>query len=85
MQGFGPDLSLVFDLPLEEGLGRVGNRGKTDRFEKKPLSYKGRVQEIYRARAAVEPERILPIDASRDIKGVSRQVREKIQAYISGS
>ncbi|MCP4008049.1 MAG: dTMP kinase, partial [Proteobacteria bacterium] len=53
-----------------------------DRFEKEPLCYKGRVQEIYRERAAAEPERILPIDASRDIEGVSRQVRKKMQAYI---
>jgi len=82
LQGFAPDLTLFFDLPLEQGLERVDNRGEPDRFEKEPLSYKARVQEIYRARAAMEPERILSIDASRDIEGVSRQVREKIQAYI---
>ncbi len=84
LQGFTPDLTLFFDLPLEQGLERVDNRGEADRFEKEPLCYKGRVQEIYRERAAAEPERILPIDASRDIEGVSRQVRKKIQAYIDG-
>jgi dTMP kinase len=82
LQGFAPDLTLFFDLPLEQGLERVDNRGKPDRFEKEPQSYKARVQEIYRARAAVEPERIVPIDASCDIEGVSSQVRVKIQAYI---
>ncbi|MCP3955385.1 MAG: dTMP kinase [Desulfobacterales bacterium] len=82
LQGFAPDLTLFFDLPLEQGLERVYKRGEVDRFEKEPLCYKGRVQEIYRERAAAEPERILLIDASRDIEGVSRQVRDKIQAYI---
>lgn len=82
LQGFAPDLTLFFDLPLEQGLERVDKRGEQDRFEKQPLSYKARVQEIYRARAAAEPGRICPIDASRDIAGVSSQVREQIQSYI---
>jgi dTMP kinase len=82
LQGFEPDLTLFFDLPLEQGLKRVDKRGEQDRFEKQPLSYKARVREIYRARAELEPERIRRIDASCDIKGVSLQVRELIQSYI---
>ncbi len=84
LQGFVPDLTLFFDLPLEQGLARVDKRGKPDRFEKESIAYKARVQEIYRARAAAEPERICLIDASYDIQGVSAQVRDQIQAYIDG-
>ncbi len=84
LQGFVPDLTLFFDLPLEQGLARVDKRGKPDRFEKESIAYKARVQEIYRARAAAEPERICLIDASYDIQGVSDQVRDQIQAYIDG-
>lgn len=84
LQGFVPDLTLFFDLPLEQGLARVDKRGKPDRFENESIAYKARVQEIYRARATVEPERIRLIDASYDIQGVSAQVRDQIQAYIDG-
>jgi dTMP kinase len=84
LQGFVPDLTLFFDLPLEQGLARVDKRGKPDRFEKESIAYKARVQEIYRARAVAEPERICHIDASDDIQGVSAQVRDQIQAYIDG-
>jgi len=83
LQGFGPDLTLLFDLPLEQGLQRVDKRGEqTDRFESEPIAYKARVQKIYRARARAEPDRVCLIDASRDIQGVSAQVCERIQAYI---
>jgi dTMP kinase len=84
LQGFAPDLTLFFDLPLEQGLARVDKRGKPDRFEKESIAYKVRVQKIYRARAVAEPERICLIDASYDIQGVSAQVRDQIQAYIDG-
>ena len=82
LQGFAPDLTLFFDLPLEQGLKRVDKRGPADRFENESFMYKARVQEIYRERARLEPGRISAIDASLDIEGVSVQVRERIQAYI---
>jgi len=83
LQGFTPDLTLLFDLPLEQGLARVTLRGNDqDRFEQQSLAYKARVQEIYRDRAAAEPGRIRLIDASRNIEGVSAQVRERIQHFI---
>lgn len=82
LQGFGPHLTLFFDLPLEQGLKRVDKRGPADRFEKESFMYKARVQEIYRERARLEPGRISAIDASLDIEGVSVQVRKRIQAYI---
>ncbi len=83
LQGFLPDLTLLFDLPVEQGLQRVNTRGEqADRFENESINYKARVQNIYRARAIAEPGRIHSIDASRDIQGVSDQVREQIQAFI---
>ena len=82
LQGFEPDLTLLFDLPLEQGLERVDHRGGHDRFEQESLEYKARVQAIYRQRAQNEPSRIRIIDASVDIDGVSSQVRTLINAYI---
>ena len=82
LQDFKPDLTLLFDMPVEQGLQRVGKRGEPDRFERESIDYKHRVQEIYRARALAEPSRIRRIDASRDIEGVSSQVRVLLRSYI---
>ena len=82
LQGFAPDLTLLFDLPLEQGLARVDRRGGHDRFEQESRDYKAAVQAIYTRRAEAEPERIRTIDASQDIQGVSAQVREVMSAFI---
>lgn len=84
LQGFVPDLTLLFDLSIEQGLERVDRRGAQDRFEQESLAYKRHVQDIYLQRAAAEPERIKLIDASCDIIDVSAQVQEKVQAFIQG-
>ncbi len=82
LQGFSPDLTLFFDLPLEQGLERVDKRGQADRFEKESIVYKARVQKIYQDRARAEPGRISAIDASLEVEAVSAQVRARIQVYI---
>lgn len=82
LQGFQPDLTLFFDLPLEQGLTRVNHRGGHDRFERESLDFKAAVQAIYRQRAAAEPGRIRVIDASLSIAGVSAQVRQEMVSFI---
>lgn len=84
LQGFAPNLTLLFDLSIEQGLERVDRRGAQDRFEQESLAYKRQVQDIYLQRAAAEPERIKLIDASCNITDVSAQVQEKVQAFIQG-
>jgi dTMP kinase len=84
LQGFAPNLTLLFNLSIEQGLERVDRRGAQDRFEQESLAYKRQVQDIYLQRAAAEPERIKLIDASRKITDVSAQVQEKVQAFIQG-
>ena len=84
LQGFAPDMTLLFDLTVKQGFARVNQRGDQDRFEQEPLSYKERVREIYLQRAAAEPQRIHVIDASSDIEAVSSQVRTRMLAFIDG-
>ena len=84
LKGFVPDLTLLFDLPVELGLERVNHRGEPDRFEQTSLDYKQSVQAIYRDRAAAEPDRMKLIDASGDIQSVALQVSETVRAFIRG-
>jgi len=63
--GRRPDLTLLLDLPVEQGLARAGQRSAADRFESEHQAFFERVRAAYRARAAAEPGRFRLIDASR--------------------
>tara|TARA_A100001015_G_scaffold308053_1_gene405010 strand:+ start:2291 stop:2899 length:609 start_codon:yes stop_codon:yes gene_type:complete len=42
-----PDLTIVLDLPVEEGLRRAKNRADLDRFEQEELAFHQRVRDAY--------------------------------------
>jgi dTMP kinase len=63
-QGLKPDLTILLDIPVEEGLARKRAK-KQDRFEQEALAFHQRVREGYLKLAADEPERWLVVDASQ--------------------
>jgi dTMP kinase len=70
-----PDLTLVFDLPVEVGLERAYARaGAEMRFESKGEAFHQRLRDGFRAIAAAEPDRCTLIDAAQAIDGVEAQV-----------
>jgi len=73
--GLRPDLTLLLDIPVTEGLERAGNRSAPDRFEREQQEFFERVRQRYLLAAAKEPERIRVIDAARPIAGVQAQLR----------
>jgi dTMP kinase len=74
-QGLRPDLTLLLDIPVEQGLGRAGQRSAPDRFECEKIDFFERVRKCYLAAAAGEPQRIRVIDASRGVPEVQAQLR----------
>jgi len=62
-----PDLTLIFDLPVEAGLARAAGRaGAETRFEAKGLAFHRRLREAFLAIAAAEPDRCVVIDAGAE-------------------
>ena len=74
-----PDLTLVFDLPVELGMERARARSQLDRFEVEEMTFFEAVRRTYLERAAVSPERYRIIDAS----GSLNEVREAMQPVIA--
>ncbi len=73
--GVVPDLSLVFDLPLELARDRRG--GKADRIEARGVEYHAAVRAGFLAEAASNPTAIRVIDATPDpdaVAGVARSI-----------
>ncbi len=64
--GRRPDLTLLFDLPLDEAERRMGaaERGGHDRLDGESRSFAARVRDGFLALASAEPERVRTIDAS---------------------
>ena len=46
-----PDLTLLLDLPVEQGMRRAARRSESDRFEMESLQFFGRVRDAYLDRA----------------------------------
>lgn len=73
--GDAPDLTLIFDLPPEEGLARTETRGESrTRFEAKDADYHARLRQAFLEIARAEPDRCLVIDARPDPAAVADAV-----------
>ena len=80
---FVPDLTLILDLPVEEGLARASRRsGNTDRFERLDAAFHERLRVGFRQIAADNPERCLLIDAAGDAGSVHRAVLAAVAARL---
>jgi dTMP kinase len=77
-----PDLTLLFDVEPEVGLGRAGTRGRPDRFERERLEFFRRVREGYLERARAEPDRIRVVDAARPLPDVQANLRQHIIEFL---
>jgi dTMP kinase len=66
--GLKPDLTILIDLPPEEGLRRVWGRGALeDRFEKESVLFHKKVREGYLKIAESDPGRVRVVDGAREI------------------
>lgn len=79
LKGLQPDLTLLFDVPVELGMTRVAGRGEADRFEIESFGFFERVRNTYLKRASVNPQRFRVIDASQDQEQVWKQVEKVLQ------
>ena len=82
LKGLQPDLTLLFDVPVELGMTRVAGRGAADRFEVESNGFFERVRKAYLDRAAAHPQRFKVIDASQDQEHVWQQVKSTLKSSL---
>ena len=78
-RGLIPDLTIVLDVPVEIGLGRLMGR---DRLEAENLEFHQRVREGYLAIAKEEPSRVEVINAEQNPQQVHDEIRELVNRHI---
>ena len=84
-EGARPGLTLIFDLPPEEGLKRAAEvwaEDGPDRFEKEELAQQEARRQGFLNIAKEEPDRCVVINALDDLKTVSAAVDAAVDAYL---
>jgi dTMP kinase len=81
-QGLKPDLTILLDIPVEEGLARKMAR-KQDRFEQETAIFHQRVREGYLELAAAEPRRWLVVDATRSKQQIADIIWQRVSRLLS--
>ncbi len=83
--GLCPDLTIILDLPVKEGLKRAGIRAgngmgadREDRYERMDMAFHERLRAGFLAIAENEPERCVVIDAGAGIDGVAGAIRDAV-------
>ncbi|OWY39809.1 dTMP kinase [Xenophilus sp. AP218F] len=80
-RGLQPDLTLLFDLPLEVAAGRMAGSRTLDRFEQEAADFHQRVRAAYLERAAGHP-RFVVLDASRSIAEIQVDIAAQLQRLL---
>lgn len=77
-----PDLTLVFDLPVQVGLARAAARGRLDRFEQEGQEFFEAVRQAYLARAHGAPARYVLLDAAQPLERVQQDIDALLPAIL---
>jgi dTMP kinase len=77
-----PDLTLLLDLPPEEGLARISATRQVDRVEVETLAFHQRLRDGYLALAAAEPERFVVVDALLPPSQVQQKLQHAVAARL---
>ena len=73
--GLQPDLTLVFDAPVEVALARLAKE-RGDRFELESQAFFERVRAAYLERATAEPRRMRVVQCGRSLSEVKKDVED---------
>jgi len=84
LHGVMPNLTIVLDIPVEEGLARMARRrGAPDRFESQDIAQHERIRKAFLDIAEQEPGRCVVIDARKPEALVAEDVWEAVAERLS--
>ena len=81
--GLNPDLTLLFDVPLEVSRERLArNSASLDRFEQENDTFFEAVRSAYLQRAANDPQRFMVIDSTMPFEKVREFIETRLLQFI---
>ncbi len=85
VQGIGenvlqPDLTILFDVPVEISIQRLADARAPDKFERENTNFFNQLRSSYLARAAENPTRFRVIDANKPLEKVKLKIEEIVSS-----
>ena len=77
-----PDLTLLFDVPVEVSLSRLASAREPDKFERENTLFFAKLRQTYLARAIEHPARFKIIDANRSLDKVKSDINIILEQFI---
>jgi dTMP kinase len=77
-----PDLTLLFDVPLDVARARLAATRALDKFEMEQADFFARVRAEYLRRAAQSGARIVVIDSTQSIAGVRTALQSALEPWL---
>jgi dTMP kinase len=77
-----PDLTLLFDVPLEVARQRLDATRTLDKFEQEQADFFERCRKEYLRRAAQFPQRIVVIDSTRSFEETRARIAEALESLL---
>ncbi len=90
-EGLKPDLTLLFDVSIQESTSRTtrrssgknsANKAEPDRLDIEDATFHTRVREAYLVLASAEPERIKIVDASGPLEQTQERVKDVVVSFL---
>ncbi|HSH72805.1 MAG TPA: dTMP kinase [Methylophilaceae bacterium] len=76
--GLQPDVTLLFDVPVEVSVARLAGARAPDKFERETADFFTRIRNAYLQRAAEQPQRFRVIDANHPLNEVKKSLESII-------
>jgi|TARA_B110001469_G_C9519500_1_gene258625 dTMP kinase len=73
-QDLKPDLTLLFDLPIDISMSRLKENGNLDKFEKESKDFHMRIRDTYLALAKKESSRFKIINSNQNINIIEKEI-----------
>ena len=79
-----PDLTLLLDIPVNQGLKRALNRSKPDRFEQEKIEFFERVRSRYLLRSVEFSNQYKVIDAANTLTKDQLEIENNLENFLRG-
>jgi dTMP kinase len=73
-----PDITLLFDVPVEVSIARLAGARSPDKFERESADFFTKIRNAYLQRASKNPQRFRVIDGSKSLEEVAKAVKDII-------
>lgn len=77
-----PDLTLLFDVPVEISMKRLSTAREPDKFEREDAKFFEKLRQAYLTRAKENPQRFCVINANQSLEQVKIEVHKALEQTI---